>query len=280
MAEDANAAQTVQVARDYYNSEDADNFYHLIWGGEDIHVGLYSSPDEEIAVASRRTVETMAAKSDKLTASARILDIGSGYGGALRYLVKRFGCQGIGLNLSEVENERHREKNVQVGLGDKIEVVEGSFESIPFEDHTFDLVWSQDAILHSGDRAEVFAEVERVLKPGGEFLFTDPMQSDDCPPGVLRPILDRIHLESLGSPRTYEMLAKQVGLEKVEFDDRTQQLVNHYSAVLRETQRQQSVLREHVSQGYIDRMKKGLEHWIDGGKRGYLAWGMLRFRKS
>jgi ubiquinone/menaquinone biosynthesis C-methylase UbiE len=42
-------------------------------------------------------------------------------------------------------------------------------------------------------------EVDRVLKPGGELVFTDPMQADDCPDGVLQPVLDRIHLESLGS---------------------------------------------------------------------------------
>ncbi len=52
----------VKIARDYYNSEDADAFYHRIWGGEDIHVGIYVDPAESIREASRRTVERMAAK--------------------------------------------------------------------------------------------------------------------------------------------------------------------------------------------------------------------------
>lgn len=34
-------SEVVETARDYYNSPDADNFYFHIWGGEDIHVGLY-----------------------------------------------------------------------------------------------------------------------------------------------------------------------------------------------------------------------------------------------
>ena len=52
-------AEDIAVAEDYYDSDDADRFYFNIWGGEDIHIGLYESSDEAIATASRRTVETM-----------------------------------------------------------------------------------------------------------------------------------------------------------------------------------------------------------------------------
>ena len=47
------------IAADYYDSADADRFYALVWGGEDIHIGLYDSPDEPIAVASDRTVAAL-----------------------------------------------------------------------------------------------------------------------------------------------------------------------------------------------------------------------------
>jgi sarcosine/dimethylglycine N-methyltransferase len=141
--------------------------------------------------------------------------MGSGYGGAARYLATEFGCRVTALNLSEVENARHRAKNRQAGMEQLIEVIDGSFEDVPAEDATFDLVWSQDAILHSGQRTTVLEEVERVLKKGGEFVFTDPMQADDCPKGMLQPILDRIHLESLGSPGFYRRETARLGLSEV-----------------------------------------------------------------
>jgi sarcosine/dimethylglycine N-methyltransferase len=190
---------TVDTARDYYNSEDADNFYATIWGGEDIHVGLYQDTNEPIFDASRRTVEYMASKLT-LSQTTRVLDVGSGYGGAARFLAKTYGCHVTALNLSEVENERNRMLTEKAGLNDLIDVADGSFEDLTYSDDSFDVVWSQDAILHSGDREQVLAEVYRVLKPGGTFVFTDPMQSNTCPDGVLQPILDRIHLETLGSP--------------------------------------------------------------------------------
>src|SRR5690606_35134166 len=103
-------SSAANVARDYYNSEDADNFYFHVWGGNDIHIGLYNTPDEDIATASRRTVERMASKVE-ITPETKVLDIGSGYGGAARYLAKTYGCQVTCLNLSEVENKRNREFN-------------------------------------------------------------------------------------------------------------------------------------------------------------------------
>jgi sarcosine/dimethylglycine N-methyltransferase len=141
------------------------------------------------------------------------------------------------------------------------------------------VVDSQDAILHSGHRRKVLEEVARVIKPGGDFLFTDPMQKDDCPPGVLQPVLERIHLDSMGSIDFYSQTAAQLGFEKIQIIEMSEQLVNHYSRVLQELESREQEISRVCSQDYIDRMKKGLNHWIDKGSKGYLAWGILHFRK-
>ncbi len=270
----------VNTTREYYNSSDADKFYETIWGGEDIHIGIYQSEFEPIRDASKRTVETMA-KILSLTNLSSVLDLGAGYGGAARYLSETFRCKVIALNLSEVENERNRRQNEITGLSALIDVVDGNFEEIPFEDRRFDTVWSQDAILHSGDKSRVFSEVARVLKDGGNFIFTDIMQTDDCPEDVLQPILERIHLQSLGSPAQYRAFGQEFGLREVRFDNRSLQLVTHYKRILMETEhRKQDLLTAGVSSDYIERMKVGLRHWIDGGSRGYLVWGIFHFIKS
>ncbi len=273
-------SSAVQTAQEYYNSEDADNFYFAIWGGEDIHVGLYEPKDEPILDASRRTVTRMATRLQNLDRHTRVLDIGSGFGGPARFLARAYGCRVVALNLSEVENIRHREMNETQGLDPLIEVMDGSFEDIPCEDEMFDVVWSQDAILHSGNRVRVLEEVARALKAGGEFVFTDPMQADDCPEGVLQPILDRIHLETLGSPGFYRETAGRLGLEEVSFEVLTSHLSTHYARVLEESEKREEELLQVVSQEYFERMKVGLQHWVDGGKNGYLVWGIFHFRKT
>jgi len=269
----------VETARCYYNSSDADTFYYCIWGGEDIHIGIYEHDEESIFDASRRTVATMAEKLGELDGDCTVLDLGAGYGGACRYLAANHGCRTVALNLSEEQNRRNREISAKQGLSHLVDVVDGSFEDIPYPDETFDVVWSQDAILHSGRRDCVLQEVARVLKPGGTFVFTDPMMHDQCPKEVLKPILDRIHLETLGSPGFYRKTASQVGLHEVGFDDHSEQLPRHYGRVLRETESREGELCDAVSSDYIERMKKGLQHWVDGGRKSHLVWGIFQFDK-
>lgn len=273
-------SSVVKTAQEYYNSDDADNFYYHVWGGEDIHVGLYESQDEDITTASQRTVATMAAQcASRFTPQTTVIDVGSGYGGSARWLAKKYGCHVMCLNLSETQNIRNRLMNSEQGLADRIKVVEGNFEEIPSDDQQFDMAWSQDAILHSGRREKVLDEVNRVLKPGGEFIFTDPMQADDCPEGVLGPVLNRIHLDSLGSFAFYRQQARRLGWAEIAVIEHNRQLVNHYTRVRQELTRRREELANKVSADYIDRMVQGLGHWIDAGSNGYLAWGIMYFRK-
>lgn len=275
----ASSSRAVQVARDYYNSDDADNFYFEIWGGEDIHIGLYESESEPIPAASERTVATMAAELAPLDAQSRVADFGAGYGGSARWLASTFGCHVSCVNLSEVQNQRNREITTAADLSDLVDVYDASFESAPLEDASFDCVWSQDSILHAGDRQRVLSEVDRILKPGGEFIFTDPMQADDCPPGVLQPVLDRLHLDTLGSFSYYRAEAKKLGWTEVGIRDLTPQLVNHYTRVRQELASRRSQLADRISGEYVDRMLKGLGNWVDAGVNGHIAWGILHFRK-
>jgi len=269
--------EVVETTEKYYDSDDADRFYAAVWGGEDIHVGIYEGEDS-IFDASRRTVRRMA-EVVPLEPGMQVVDLGAGYGGAARYLAKAKGVHVACLNLSETQNARNRELTSAAGLGSQIGVHHGNFEELPFEDERFDVAWSQDAILHSGRRAKVLAEVWRVLKPGGHLVFTDPMQADDCPDGVLQPVLDRIHLASLASFGFYRAEAKKLGFEEHQVQVLTPQLRTHYASVREELESRRGELEDVVSPAYVERMLTGLGHWVDAADAGYLAWGILAFRK-
>jgi sarcosine/dimethylglycine N-methyltransferase len=273
-------SEVVRTAREYYNSDDADAFYYNVWGGEDIHIGLYRCAGERIAIASERTVSTMAARLHRLDAQSHVVDLGAGYGGAARWLAARTGCRVTCVNLSETQNARNRALNEAAGLAKRIEVLDASFEDVPCPTDGFDVVWSQDSILHSGERARVLREIDRLLKPGGEVIFTDPMQADDCPDGVLAPVLERIHLDSLGSIAFYRQQALELGWHEVAVMPMTNELVSHYTRVREELVGRRAELLESVSSAFLERMVRGLGHWIDAGRRGYLAWGILHFRAA
>ncbi len=270
----------VALAETYYDSRDADTFYRTVWGGEDIHIGLYETPGQDIAEASRRTVEAIAGMLQGAGPDTAILDIGAGYGGSARYLAETFGCHVTCLNLSDVQNAHNQRLNEKQGLSRRIAVVHGNFEAIPGPAAAYDVVWSQDAILHSGNRRRVLEQVARVLRPGGTFIFTDPMQSDDCPPGVLKPILDRIHLATLGSPGFYRATLAELGFREVRFVPMVEHLRHHYHRVGQDLKARRAALGQSVSDAYVETMLRGLQHWVDGADRGYLTWGIFQFEKA
>ena len=273
-----NQSTAEKITESYYDSSDADRFYETVWGGEDIHIGLY---DEGISVfdASRRTVETMAQHLQNLGSGSKVLDLGSGYGGSARYLAGTSGCSVTCLNLSEVQNERNRLLNQEQGLAEKISVLHGSFEEIPCDANSFEIVWSQDAFLHSDRREVVLQEIKRVLKPGGELIFTDPMQADDCPEGVLQPVYDRLSLESLASFGFYRKQLAALGFEEKDVVDLTHQLRTHYATIKKDLQQRYPELVKSISADYMDKMLLGLDNWVTAADKGYLAWGILHFRK-
>jgi len=268
----------VERAEAYYDSDAANAFYKNIWGGEDIHIGLYKDESEPIADASRRTVEAMANRLENIGSDTRILDLGAGFGGSGRYLAQVFGCHVTCLNLSETQNAENRRLTAAAGLSERVVVVHGDFENIPEPDGQFDVVWSQDAILHSGDRGRVLDEVRRVLKSGGDLIFTDPMQADDCPAGMLRPILDRIQLSTLASISSYRTELRQRGFDEIAVEPLTDQLRAHYWRIrgaLTENYEQAVALS---GEDYVDNMIAGLQHWVEGADQDYLAWAIMHFR--
>lgn len=271
-------SEVIETARTYYNSDDADNFYYQIWGGEDIHVGCYETDAEPIRSASERTVEMMASQL-KLRNGDRVIDLGAGYGGAARWLVRNFQAHVTCLNLSEVQNQRNREMNLVAGLDRDIDVLDGAFEEIPSADHSYKIAWSQDSFLHSPDRFRVFQEVDRILQSGGEFIFTDIMARENADPSKLQPVLDRIHLDSLGSVKIYTEYAAKLGWKHAGTQLLTPNLITHYTRVGQELAARRGELGSSISKEYVDRMLNGLNNWVTAGKEDVIEWGILHFTK-
>jgi sarcosine/dimethylglycine N-methyltransferase len=274
--DDQSTVRAADAARGYYETADVDGFYASVWGGEDIHTGIYAHPREAIGTASRRTVERAAAKAaDLLGPGRRVLDMGSGYGGAARYLAERFGCRVVALNISESQNQRHRETNDARGLGGLIEVVTGSFNDVPEPDGSFDVVWSQEALCHSGDRARTLGEAARVLKPGGGFVFTDVMATHKATARELAPLAERLAMGRFATLDFYHTRLGELGLAPVEFEDLSEHLLTHYIRLTEEVREHGEELTGVISRGYLERLGQNLPLWVRACREGNLAWGIF-----
>ena len=116
-----------------------------------------------------------------IEADALVLDAGSGLGGPSRYLAETFGCRVEGIDLSPDYVEIAKLLTERAGLSAKVGHHVGDLTDLPFPNASFDLVWTQHVVMNIRDRATLYREIRRVLKPGGRFAFYDPIAADGHP---------------------------------------------------------------------------------------------------
>jgi ubiquinone/menaquinone biosynthesis C-methylase UbiE len=102
-----------------------------------------------------------------------VLDVGCGLGGSVRYLVTERECRATGIDLTEEYVEVAGALSKLVGLENKVQFQHASALELPFEDETFDLVWTEHVQMNIENKQLFYGEIFRVLKPGGRLLFHD-----------------------------------------------------------------------------------------------------------
>ena len=116
---------------------------------------------------------------------ATVLDIGCGGGMDLLLAAKRVGPTGraIGVDMTPDMIELARASAASQGL-DHVEIREGDAESLPVEDASIDIVISNGVLNLTTDKVKAFAEIERVLKPGGKLYLADIIVARELSEGV------------------------------------------------------------------------------------------------
>jgi SAM-dependent methyltransferase len=114
----------------------------------------------------------------ELEPSARVLDLGCGIGGPARTLASTFGCKVTGVDLSPGFIETATYLTARCGLSDRINFQIGDALQLPFENAAFDAVFLQHVAMNIEGRAALYAEVRRVLAPGGRFATYDVVLRD------------------------------------------------------------------------------------------------------
>ena len=108
-----------------------------------------------------------------LDASARVLDLGCGIGGPARYLATTFGCKVTGVDLGPAFIDAARYLSDRCGLGDRVIFEVGDALHLRFDPGAFDVVFLQHVTMNIEDRTRLYAEVRRILAPGGRLATYD-----------------------------------------------------------------------------------------------------------
>ncbi|MEX0697384.1 MAG: methyltransferase domain-containing protein [Dongiaceae bacterium] len=111
-----------------------------------------------------------------LNEGQHVLDVGSGLGGPSRLLAAAFGCRVTGIDITAAYCRAAATLAEWVRLDHLVEYRHGDALAMPFADAAFDVVWTQHAAMNIADKARLYAEIARVLKPGGRFALYDILQ--------------------------------------------------------------------------------------------------------
>lgn len=103
----------------------------------------------------------------------KALDIGSGLGGVAHYLAKKYDMEVTGLEINPwmiQEAQRNAPSEIQEKLRFVLNI---DNNYLPFEDHSFDIVYSKGVLCHVEEKQGIFKECHRILKPGGTLIIND-----------------------------------------------------------------------------------------------------------
>jgi arsenite methyltransferase len=133
----------------------------------------------ELARVPERTVQSFAGVANphvlgRIEPGQVVLDLGCGAGTDLLIAAQMVGPDGraIGIDMTPTMLERARQSAAEMGL-DNVELHQGLIESLPLPDESVDVVISNGVIDLVPDKDAVFAEIDRVLRPGGRLQVAD-----------------------------------------------------------------------------------------------------------
>ena len=105
-----------------------------------------------------------------LRANETVLDVGCGRGKHTCELVRRFGCNVMALDLVGSNLRQAQDAVTEKGLTERVTLLRGTIDTMPFEDATFSLIWCRAMLVHVPDLRQGILECARVLKPGGAMI--------------------------------------------------------------------------------------------------------------
>jgi ubiquinone/menaquinone biosynthesis C-methylase UbiE len=138
------------------------------------------APIDEFHIRGREATRELASKV-QLNSNHKVLDVGSGIGGASRFLATEYGCQVTGLDLSDEYCRVAQSLAFRLGLDSRVNFLQGSALDMPFEDNSFDIVWTQHATMNIADKPKLYSEIARVLRPNGFFAMYDVLAGPVSP---------------------------------------------------------------------------------------------------
>ena len=156
-----------------------------------------------------------------MTPDMRVLDVGGGLGGPARTLATEIGCSVEVLDVTEEFCRAGDILTTRTGLGDLVSFRHASALDVPHPNASFDAVWMQHSSMNIADKERLYAEIHRVLRPGGHLALHEIMAGPVAPIHFPVPWARGPEISFLRPPEEVRALIVSIGFDESAWVDDT-----------------------------------------------------------
>jgi len=199
----------------------------------------------------------------------RLLDLGSGLGGAARFFAHERGCRVTGIDLTAEYVAVARRLAQLVGLAETVSYRQGSVLDLPFAPGSFDGVYMLHVGMNIEDKGRLFSQARRVLVPSGVFGIYDVMRTG---PGDLSypvPWASNDRTSFVAEPAVYRRLLEGAGFEVLNERNRREFALESFRQMQAKAATGVPALGLHILMGSDARAK--VANMLDNLRRGLIA---------
>ena len=155
------------------------------------------------------------------TPDLHILDVGCGIGGSTRRLSHETGCRVTGIDLSDEYIDVAQRLTQLLDMQDRVDFHAASALDLPFDDASFDGIWSLQMNMNVEDKLAWLTETHRVLKPGGRAVLYEVCGGNNTPQYFPVPWAQDASMSFLVHPDTFREATTSAGFEIEVWNDKT-----------------------------------------------------------
>jgi len=272
-----NENQTSEAVAKHYNS--LDQYYRKLWG-EHLHHGYFHRGNETVEQATEALID-LVIKAGRIEDNSKVLDVGCGYGATARFLAHGLGAFVTALTVSKSQWQYARSHDPE---STNPRYILGDFLHHTIPEHSYDAIISIETSEHMVEKEKYFAEVTRLLKPGGRFVTCACLAKEDPTPWQVKHLLEPIcregRIPSLGTMTEYQAMIEGAGLKEVEFRDLSQNVKKTWSICAMRTSKaflfDKHVRRMLLDKGFSERIfAKTLFRILTAYNAGAMRYGLF-----
>jgi sarcosine/dimethylglycine N-methyltransferase len=242
-----------------------------IWGGN-LHMGLFDHPEESLGEAQLRVKDHMA-RSAALRPRRRVFEAACGVGTTAMHLARKYGVFVRATNIANAQLGEAAERARAAGLSDSVSFGFADYHDLgDTPDNVYDCWWCQEALLYAAERARVFSEARRVVKPGGKIVFTDLTLSNALPLAERKAFMKDIRAPNLWPIEDYDELFRDTNIPVLEREDWTAHTALTFDAVARNLATVRDEFAARIGEEIVSGTEFRINRQLEMAREGYLGW--------